>query len=136
MANQIKIGEISFAVGDTVIVQQKIQEGDKIRTQPFEGIVISIHGREENKMFTVRHIASGGIGVERIFPLNSPWIAKVEIKKKGQVRRAKLYYLRKRIGKGAIRVKAKKSLPKKKEKKDEKKKPGKPRRKSSSKASS
>lgn len=134
MANQIKIGNISFAVGNTIVVQQKIQEGDKIRTQPFEGIVISIKGRGENKMFTVRKIAVGGIGAERTWPASSPWIAKIDIKKEGQVRRAKLYYLRERTGKGAIKVKAKKSIAKKK--KDEKKKPRKPRRKSRPKTSS
>lgn len=136
MANQIKIDNISFAVGDTIVVQQKIQEGDKIRTQPFEGIVISIRGRGENKMFTVRKIAAGGIGAERTWPVSSPWIAKIDIKKEGQVRRAKLYYLRKRTGKGAIKVKAKKSLSKKKKKKEEKKKPRKSRRESSRKTSS
>lgn len=94
MANQGKIGEISFAVGDKIKVLQKIQEGDKIRTQPFEGIVIAIKGEGENKMFTVRKIAAGGIGVERIWPLNSPWIDEVKVIKKGKVRRAKLYYLR------------------------------------------
>lgn len=129
MANEAEINGTRFSVGDLVKVHLKIQEGDKIRTQPFEGLVISIHGREENRMFTVRHIASGGIGVERIFPLNSPWIAKIDIKKEGEVRRAKLYYLRKRTGKGAIKVKAKKSITKKK--KDEKKKPRKPRRRAS-----
>ena len=94
MANQGKIGEISFAVGDKIKVFQKIQEGDKIRVQPFEGIVIAIKGEGENKMFTVRKIAAGGIGVERIWPLNSPWIDEVKVIKKGKVRRAKLYYLR------------------------------------------
>ena len=60
----------------------------------FEGMVISLKGRGENKMFTVRKIATGGIGVERIIPVNSPWISKIEIKKKGDVRRAKLYFIR------------------------------------------
>lgn len=96
MANRAKIGEVSFSVGDKVAVSQKIQEGDKIRSQIFEGIVIAIKGREENKTFTVRKIAGGGIGVERIWPLNSPWITKISVKKKGKVRRAKLYFLRKR----------------------------------------
>jgi large subunit ribosomal protein L19 len=94
MANQGKIGEVIFAVGDKIKVFQKIQEGDKIRLQPFEGIVISIKGQGENKMFTVRKIAAGGIGVERIWPLNSPWIESVKVIKKGLVRRAKLYFLR------------------------------------------
>lgn len=136
MANEAEINGTLFGVGDLIKIHLKIQEGDKIRTQPFEGLVISIHGRGENKMFTVRHIAGGGIGVERIFPLDSPWIAKIEVKKKGRVRRAKLYYLRKRTGKEAIKVKAKKVLPKREKKKDEKKKSGKPRRKSRSKTSS
>ncbi|MBM3205755.1 50S ribosomal protein L19 [Candidatus Shapirobacteria bacterium] len=95
MALQAKIGQNSFAIGDKVKIYQKIQEGEKIRTQAFEGIVIAIRGEGENKMFTVRKIAAGGIGVERIWPLNSPWIEKVKVDKKGQVRRAKLYFLRK-----------------------------------------
>lgn len=101
MANQAKMdvsfgkNDTVFAVGDTIKVYQKIQEGDKIRAQPFEGIVISIKGSGENKMFTVRKIAADGIGVERIWPLNSPWIEKIKVLRKGKVRRAKLYYLRK-----------------------------------------
>ena len=85
----------------------KNQEGEKIRTQPFEGIVIAIKGRGENKMFTVRKIGADAIGVERIWPDNSPWIEKVVVKKQGRVRRAKLYYLRKRVGKKAKKVKQK-----------------------------
>ena len=108
MANRIKINETEVCVGDTVSVQQKIQEGDKTRLQSFEGIVIGIKGRGENKMFTVRKIASAGIGVERIWPANSPWIEKIVVKKQGEVRRAKLYYLRKRIGKKATSVKSRK----------------------------
>lgn len=110
MAKRAKIGKIEFAVGDTVAVQQKIQEGDKTRTQSFEGIVIAIKGRGENKTFTVRKIAKGGIGVERIWPLFSPWIRKITVKKKGKVKRAKLYYLRKRIGKQAMKIKLDKRL--------------------------
>lgn len=94
MALQTKIKDVSFAVGDKVRVSQKIQEGDKIRIQPFEGIVLGIRGEGENKMFTVRKIATGNIGVERIWPLNSPWIEKIKVIRKGQVRRAKLYFLR------------------------------------------
>jgi large subunit ribosomal protein L19 len=97
MANQVILGKTTFAVGDLVVVQQKIKEGDKIRNQPFEGIVIKIKGGPENKTFTVRKIAAGNIGVERIWPLNSPWITSIKVKKKGQVRRAKLYYLRNRL---------------------------------------
>jgi large subunit ribosomal protein L19 len=106
MANQAKFGETTFNVGDTLVVTQKIIEGGKTRTQNFEGIVIAIKGRGENKTFTVRKIAVGGIGVERIWPLSSPWITKIKVKKKGKVRRAKLYYLRKKTSKKATKVKA------------------------------
>jgi len=99
MANQVKINDTVFSVGDKVKILQKIQEGDKTRLQPFEGIVIAIKGDGENKMFTVRKIAAGSIGVERIWPLNSPWIDNIKVIKKGQVRRAKLYYLRNTPGK-------------------------------------
>jgi len=95
MATQAKIKDTLLNVGDKVKIFQKIQEGDKVRTQPFEGIVLSIHGEGENKMFTVRKIATGNIGVERVWPLNSPWIEKIKVMKKGKVRRAKLNYLRK-----------------------------------------
>ncbi|MGB9911120.1 MAG: 50S ribosomal protein L19 [Microgenomates group bacterium] len=104
MANQAKFKDTTFKVGDTVIVSQKIIEGGKTRIQNFEGIVIAIRGRGENKTFTVRKIATGGIGVERIWPLNSPWIEKIKVKKQGKVRRAKLYYLRERVGKAAVKV--------------------------------
>jgi len=94
MANRAKFDQTTFSVGDKVKVFQKIQEGDKIRIQPFEGIVIAIKGKGENKMFTVRKIAADRIGVERIWPLNSPWIEDIKVLKKGKTRRAKLYYLR------------------------------------------
>ena len=94
MAKQAKFNGTIFSVGSKVKVFQKIQEGNKTRTQPFEGIVLSIKGEGENKMFTVRKIAVGRIGVERIWPLNSPWIEKIEVLRKAKVRRAKLYYLR------------------------------------------
>ena len=99
MANVVKWKDVEFHVGDIIAVHQKIEEDDKIRTQIFEGVVIAIKGREENKSFTVRKIAKGGIGVERIWPLISPWIAKIVVKKEGNVRRAKLYYLRKGVKK-------------------------------------
>ena len=88
--------DTKFGVGDTVRVLQKIKEGDKERTQAFEGMVIGIKGREENKSFTVRRIGAQQIGVERIFPLEVPTIEKVEVVRKGTkgVRRAKLYYTR------------------------------------------
>jgi large subunit ribosomal protein L19 len=98
MALQSKIGNQTFNIGDKVVVFQKIQEGDKTRTQSFEGIVMAIRGGGENQTFTVRKIAGGGIGVERIWPVNSPWIEKIAVLKKGKVRRAKLHFLRRRTG--------------------------------------
>ncbi len=94
-----------FNPGDHVRIHVRVIEGDKERIQPFEGDVISIRGAGTNKTFTVRKI-SGGIGVERIFPFNSPKIAKIELLKRGDVRRAKLYYLRNLSGKAA-RIKTK-----------------------------
>ncbi len=94
MANQATIKETSFHVGDLVKVSLRVLEGDKERIQVYEGMVIGIRGRGENKSFTVRKIAANNVGVERIFPLLSPWISKIEIKKAGQVRRAKLNYVR------------------------------------------
>lgn len=88
--------ETTFGVGDKVKVFQKIKEGDKTRSQAFEGMVIGIKGRGENKSFTVRKIGVGQIGIERIYPLFAPTIEKIEVKRKGTrgVRRAKLYYTR------------------------------------------
>lgn len=94
MALEAQIKETTFRVGDKVKIFQKIQEGDKTRSQPFEGIVIAIRGAGENKMFTVRKLAAGNIGVERIWPLNSPWIEKIKVIRRGKVRRAKLYFLK------------------------------------------
>ena len=93
-----------LTVGDTVQVHTQIQEGEKTRVQIFEGILIAVDNRETNKMFRVRKIAAAGVGVERIFPLAAPNILKIVVKKKGQVNRAKLYYLRKRIGKQASKI--------------------------------
>ena len=89
-----------FAAGDTVKVHVKIKEGEKERIQIFQGVVISKRGSKSNATFTVRKV-SYGIGVERIFPLHSPIIDKVEIVFRGRVRRAKIYYLRKLRGKAA-----------------------------------
>lgn len=89
-----------FNPGDTVRVHVRVVEGEKERTQIFEGVVISIRGGGNNRTFTVRKV-SGGVGVERIFPYNSPMIRTVEVSRKGHVRRSKLYYLRDRIGKRA-----------------------------------
>lgn len=90
------IANIDFVPGDVVKVYQKIKEGEKSRTQIFEGVVLGVSGRGENKMFTVRKIV-GDIAVERIFPISSPNIEKAVIKShsKNKIRRAKLYYLRK-----------------------------------------
>lgn len=94
-----------FNPGDTIEVHYKVIEGDKERIQVFKGIVIQKRGSGVNKTFTVRKV-SGGIGVERIFPLHSPKIAQIKVLKEGKVRRAKLYYLRGLKGKAA-RVKEK-----------------------------
>jgi large subunit ribosomal protein L19 len=96
-----------FEIGDSVEVHQKILEGEKERTQVFAGLVISRKGEGMREMFTVRRIVQGE-GVERTFPLNSPKIAKVEVKRSGKVRRAKLYYLRERVGRGATRLRERK----------------------------
>ncbi len=89
-----------FRSGDTVIVYTKVQEGDRERLQAFEGMVIGRRNRGFNSSFTVRKI-SYGEGVERVFPLYSPQVAKIEVKRRGDVRRAKLYYLRDLSGKAA-----------------------------------
>lgn len=110
--------EVSFGTGDTVRVHYKLIEKEKVsgktkrevheetreRTQIFEGIVIAINKGNGATMFTVRRVAAGAIGVERIFPLKSPWIRNIELKKHGEVRRAKLYYLRDRTGKAATKI--------------------------------
>ena len=88
--------DVTFGVGDRIKVFQKIKEGEKTRSQAFEGMVIGIKGREENKSFTVRRIGVQQIGIERIFPLASPTIEKIMVLKKGTsgARHAKLYYTR------------------------------------------
>ena len=99
-AKQIKENAENFSVGDTIKVFFKIVEGTTERVQVFEGIVIAKNNSGVRKTFTVRKI-SYGVGVERIFPMHSPRIDKIEVVRKGRVRRAKLYYLRKRVGKAA-----------------------------------
>lgn len=100
-AEQIKDQSIpDFAPGDTVVVQVKVREGTRERLQAFEGLVIARRNRGANSSFTVRKI-SYGEGVERVFPLYSPNVARIELKRRGRVRRAKLYYLRDRTGKAA-----------------------------------
>ncbi|MDP8215855.1 MAG: 50S ribosomal protein L19 [Candidatus Kaelpia imicola] len=95
-----------FNVGDIVKVYIKIQEGERSRKQIFEGIVISIRGSGIRRSFTVRKI-SYGEGVEKVFPLHSPAVEKVAVVRRGDVKKAKLYYLRERVGKKATRVKEK-----------------------------
>ncbi len=94
-----------FNVGDTVKVHSRVVEGDKERIQIFQGLVIAKKGNSVNSAFTVRKI-SYGEGVERVFPTYSPRVARVEVISQGKVRRAKLNYLRERVGKSALQVKA------------------------------
>ena len=96
--SQIKSDLPTLAVGDTVDVHVKIVEGDKTRTQVFNGVIIKIQGVGLNKRITVRRIVANE-GVERQFPVHSPRVDKIEVKRHGDVRRAKLYYLRERVGK-------------------------------------
>ena len=108
-AEETKKVEIpDFRVGDTIKLQYRIIEGEKTRLQPFQGIVISKKGEGVSKTFTVRRIGADKIGVERIFPLHSPNIEKLTVVKKGKVRRAKLYYLRDKKGREAMRIKERK----------------------------
>lgn len=118
MANLAKWGETPFNVGDTIRVHYKLIEKEKVagktkrevkeevreRIQIFEGVVIGIKGEGDGKSFTVRRIAVGNIGVERIFPLISPWIKKITVRAKGKVRRAKLYFLRGKTNKEAEKI--------------------------------
>ncbi|HVV02215.1 MAG TPA: 50S ribosomal protein L19 [Verrucomicrobiae bacterium] len=107
-SEQFRKNAVSFGVGDSVRVHTKVVEGDKERIQVFAGVVIGKRGRGLNETFTVRRI-SYGEGVERVFPIHSPRVDKVEVERKGSVRRAKLTYLRGRLGKGATLVKEKES---------------------------
>ena len=103
---QLKSNRNGFGIGDTVCVHTIVKEGEKERVQIFTGIVIGRKGRDINASFTVRRI-SYGEGVERVFPLHSPRIAKVEVETVGTARRAKLNYLRNRKGKSAMAVREK-----------------------------
>ncbi|HXG48566.1 MAG TPA: 50S ribosomal protein L19 [Methylomirabilota bacterium] len=105
-SEQYRKEPLKFNIGDTVRVHTKVVEGDKERIQIFSGVVIGRRGHGLNETFTVRRI-SYGEGVERIFPIHSPRVEKVEVEREGNVRRAKLTYLRKRVGKGATLVKEK-----------------------------
>lgn len=103
--NQMRADVVPFAIGDQVKVHVKVVEGTKERVQVYEGVVTRRHNAGVSSTFTVRKI-SGGIGVERIFPLHSPMLGKVEVIRHGKVRKSKLYYLRERTGKAA-RIKEK-----------------------------
>ena len=102
-SEQFRKDDSKFAVGDSVKVHTKVVEGDKERIQIFAGVIIGKRGTGLNETFSVRRI-SYGEGVERVFPLHSPRVDKVEVEREGAVRRAKLTYLRKRLGKGATLV--------------------------------
>lgn len=102
---QLKDDVTDFNVGDTVKVHTRVVEGGKERIQLFQGLCIARKGSGVNKAFTIRKI-SYGEGVERVFPLHTPRIAKIEVVARGKVRRAKLNYLRDRVGKSALKVKA------------------------------
>ena len=108
-SEQFRKEPLKFSVGDTVRVHTKVSEGDKERIQIFSGVVIGRRGRGLNATFTVRRI-SYGEGVERVFPVNSPRVDMVEVERCGSVRRAKLTYLRKRVGKSATAIKEKSNL--------------------------
>lgn len=105
-SEQFRKDDAKFNVGDSVKVHTKVVEGDKERIQVFSGVVMGKRGAGMNETFTVRRI-SYGEGVERVFPLHSPRVDKIEVERHGSVRRAKLTYLRKRLGKGATLVKEK-----------------------------
>jgi len=96
--SSLRQGSLEFQIGDTVDVHTRILEGGKERIQIYSGVVTARRGRGTSEMFTVRRIVAGE-GVERSFPINSPKIARLEVKRHGRVRRAKLYYLQKRVGK-------------------------------------
>lgn len=107
MAQFLSFQEQNISVGDTIRVHQKITEGSKTRTQVFEGIVIAIRNSGSGQSFVVRRIGAGSVGIEKIFPVRLPSIERIELKRKGDVRKAKLYYLRDRIGKAASKIKEK-----------------------------
>lgn len=107
MAQFLTYNEQQLSIGDTIRVHQEISENGKTRIQVFEGILIAIKNRGTGKSFTVRKVAANNVGVEKIFPAQLPSIKKIELKRQGTVRRAKLYYLRDRIGKAATRIKEK-----------------------------
>lgn len=95
----VKIGENEIHVGDTIRVHSQVTEGERIRVQIYEGLILRLRGRGENKTMTVRRIGAGGVGVERTWPINAKSLVKVEVlKKMRKIRRSKLYFLRKSNG--------------------------------------
>lgn len=107
MAQYFTYNNQTIAAGDTVRVHQEVSEGDKTRMQIFEGVVIAIKNRGNNKSFTVRKVGANNIGVEKILPVKLPTIKDIEVKRKGDSKRSKLYYLRDRVGKAATRIQEK-----------------------------
>jgi large subunit ribosomal protein L19 len=108
MSLQTTVCNTIINIGDTVTIGQKIQEGEKERIQNFTGIVIAMKGNQGEKTFTVRRIAAGAIGVEKIFPVDMPSLVSVKVIKQSSIRRSKLYYLRERGGKAAMQLPDKK----------------------------
>jgi len=139
MANTLVYGDLTFRIGDTVTVSLKVVEGEKTRRQDFTGVLIAVKGREANKSFTIRKIGNAGVGVERILPVGSPDVMGIKKKSSGVARRSKLYYLRRRTGKKALRVKSIEGTVEGKQQKEKdepaKKKTGSRRRSSSKKVS-
>jgi len=108
--DHMRIDIPAYRIGDTVKVHVKIREGEKERIQVFEGVVLRTHRAKMGATVTVRKV-SYGVGVERIFPIHSPQIEKIEILRRGRIRRSRLYYLRHRVGKAA-RIREKREAPK------------------------
>lgn len=104
MALYVTVKDTKLKVGDEVALTTLYLDGDKTKKQVFKGIVIAIKGAGKNKSFTVRKVGDSGIGVERIFPVAWPWLEKVVVIKKNKVKRAKLYYLRGKIGREAMQT--------------------------------
>lgn len=107
MSQYLQYDDQQLAVGDTLQVSQEIIEGGKKRVQVFEGILIAIQNKGTGKSFVVRKIGTAGVGVEKIFPVNLPSIKKITVKRQGQSRRAKLYFLRAKKGRNATKIKEK-----------------------------